>query len=259
MQMFAAMLICGDPELICDVQYYDQINKTRSRIDMAVDVIRELPEVTYGRVYFDSWYTCDKLLNLARSRGWYCIGALRRNRVLCADGESIQLRKYFEQLTGDPFATFDFVTVRGRDYMALRYEGRLKGVENAVVVMTMPVDANYNMKCLRAFVSMDTTLTNQEILDGYCERWPVEVFFRCFRMHLRFNKVQIRSLRGIRRFRDILAFAHLICCTGTGEILPFHEGRKIWNERILTHRVINIYQAGANGVPLETVLDQFVA
>ena len=72
--------------------------------------------------------------------------------------------------------------------------------------------------------------------------------------HLAFGKFQIRSLRGIRRLWDILSLAHLICCIGTGQELPFHEGRKIWSLKIHKAFVTNIYNAGREGVSLEDVI-----
>ncbi len=103
------------------------------------------------------------------------------------------------------------MTVGSRKYYVYRYEGPLNGLEDAVVLITYPRDAFLNPKALRAFISMDASLSTRQILDIYVERWPIEVFFRQSKNILAFAKLQIRASQGIRRFLLLMCFAHFIC------------------------------------------------
>ncbi len=99
--------------------------------------------------------------------------------------------------------------VGSRQYYVYRYEGPLNGLENAVVLITYPKDAFLNPKALRAFISMDASLSTRQILD-------INI--------LAFDKVQIRSSLGIRRFWLMMSLAHFICVTSSGSTTSFeHE------------------------------------
>ncbi len=52
----------------------------------------------------------------------------------------------------------------------------------------------------------------------YVERWPIEVFFRQSKNILAFDKVQLRSAQGVRRFWLMMSLAHFICVTSSGSI-----------------------------------------
>ena len=72
------------------------------------------------------------------------------------------------------------------------------GIENAVVLISYPKDAFHVPKDLRAFISTDASLSTREISDIYVERWPV--FFRQSKDRLAFDRYQVRSSQGIRRY-----------------------------------------------------------
>ena len=56
-------------------------------------------------------------------------------------------------------------------------EGNLNGIDNAVVLISFPVDTMDNPNTLRAFISTDVSLSSEEILNVYVNRWAIEVFF----------------------------------------------------------------------------------
>lgn len=107
---------------------------------------------------------------------------------------------------------FHPVTVKGRTYLVLRYEGKLNGIENAAVLLTYPVSAFGKEKALRAFISTDVSLSDEEILAFYVQRWEIEVFFRTVKNTFAFAKCQIRSARAVQRVWILLELAYLIAC-----------------------------------------------
>ena len=119
---------------------------------------------------------------------------------------------------------FNFVTVKVQNYYVYRYEGKLNGIENAVVLLSYPEKAFGKPKALRAFLSIDVSLSTNEILSCYVCRWSIEVFFRQCKDKLALDSYQIRSTQGIRRYWLLMSLAHCICVTGTGKYRSFQDG-----------------------------------
>ena len=116
------------------------------------------------------------------------------------------------------------MTVKNQTYYVYWYEGKLNGVENAVVLLSYPEKAFGNPKALRAFLSTDVSLSTDEILSYYVCRWPIEIFFRQCKDKLALDSYQIRSAQGIRRFWLLMSLAHFMCVAGSGEIGSFKNG-----------------------------------
>ncbi len=123
-----------------------------------------------------------------------------------------------------------------------------------MVLIAYPRDAFLNPKALRSFISTDTSLSTRQILDIYVERWPIEVFFRQSKNILAFDKVQIRSAQGIRRFWLMMSLVHFICVTSSGSISSFEQGYSFFQNRILQEQMEFIYLCGVRHVPFSEIL-----
>lgn len=249
-QAVAIMLSCNGLVLNYAVIMY---NKSKSKIDIVREIAGELP-VPPVISYFlcDSWYTTGKLSDAFIKKGFYTIGALKTNRVIfpCGikqgiNGFALHIRKEEASL----------VTVGSCKFYIYRYEGRLNGMDNAVVLISYPENAFHNPKALRAFICTDVSLTTEEILEAYVERWPIELFFRQSKGKLALDKYQIRSSQGIRRYWLIMSLVHLLCCTKTGEFCSFEDGYARLQQEIQRERIMYIYQCGTKHLPLDDILD----
>lgn len=89
----------------------------------------------------------------------------------------------FAALLSVTYADFHLVTVKKQKYYVYRYEGKLNGIENAVVLLSYPEKAFGKPKALRAFLSTDVSLSTDEILSYYVCRWPIEVFSASVRIN----------------------------------------------------------------------------
>ena len=130
---------------------------------------------------------------------------------------------------------FHIVTVKGKRYWVYRYEGKLNKIENAVVLLCYPVKAFGKAKALRAFISTNAALSDQEILDFYTIRWEIEVYFRDCKNRLALDKYQIRSARGITRFWLIASLAYLIACFES-QSFDFSEGFALFAQKLTVER-----------------------
>lgn len=88
----------------------------------------------------------------------------------------------------------------------------MSGIENAVVLLSYPAKAFGTEKALRAFISTNAVLSDEEILELYVTRWEIEVYFRDCKTKLAIDKYQIRSANGIKHFWLIADLAYMIAC-----------------------------------------------
>jgi len=251
-QTVSVMLSCNGIVLNYAVIMYD---KTKSKIAIVAEIAAELPVACVASYFLcDSWYTSKKTINAFLAKGFYTIGAIRTNRVIYPCNIKKRINEFALFLEKSD-KNVRLVTVGSRQYYVYRYEGRLNGIDDAVVLISYPKDAFHNAKALRAFICTDTSLTTDEILALYAERWPIEVFFRQCKNVLAFDKYQIRSAKGIKRFWLIMSIVHLLCCTRTGKSADFAEGYSFFQQELHKERVAFIYQCGVDGVLLRDVLD----
>lgn len=220
-QAVAVMLSCNGIVLNYAFVMY---NKSISKINIVENIAKELP-VPPVMSYFlcDCWYTSEKIINTFAARGFHTIGALKTNRMLYPFGFKKKLNE-FAALLSITRSNFHLVTVKKQKYYVYRYEGKLNGIENAVVLLSYPEKAFGNPKALRAFLSTDVSLSVDETLSYYAGRWPIEIFFRQCKNKLALDSYQIRSTQGIRRYWLLMSMAHCMCVAGTGEFCSFEKG-----------------------------------
>ena len=123
---------------------------------------KELP-VPPVMSYFlcDCWYVSEKIISTFAEKGFHTISALKTNRMLYPFGIRKKLSK-FAALLSVTHSDFNLVTVKSKNYYVYRYEGKLNGIENAVVLLSYPEKAFGNPKALRAFLSTDASLSTNE-------------------------------------------------------------------------------------------------
>ena len=250
-QAVAVMLSCNGIVLNYDIVLYD---KSRSKIDIVCEIAHELPVAPVISYFLcDSWYTCTKVMDAFVRKGFYTVGALKANRVIYPCGIKQQIGQ-FAQFIRKSDANVNLVTVGERQFYVYRYEGSLNDIENAVVLISYPKDAFGISSAVRAFICTNESMTIMEILEQYAKRWPIEVFFRQAKNKLALDKYQIRSAAGIKRFWLFMSLAHLMCCTGTGQLCSFEEGYDFFKKAICYEQIEYIYSCGAHHIPLEEVL-----
>ena len=220
-QAVAVMLSCNGIVLNYAFVMY---NKSISKTGIVQNIAKELP-VPPVMSYFlcDCWYVSEKIINAFAAKGFHTIGALKTNRMLYPFGLKKKLSE-FAALLSVSRSDFNLVTVKKQKYYVYRYEGKLNGIENAVVLLSYSEKAFGNPKALRAFLSTDVSLTTDEILSYYVCRWPIEIFFRQCKDKLALDNYQIRSSKGIQRYWLLMSLAHYICVTGTGKSCAFETG-----------------------------------
>lgn len=176
-QAVAVLLSCNGITLNYVVLLYE---KSTSKIQMVCDIVEELPVAPVCSYFLcDSWYTAVKVMDSFVQKGFHAIGALKTNRILYPAGIRQKLSQFAHCLHKTD-AAVHLVTVGNRQYYVYRYQGNLNGLEDAVVLITYPKAAFHNPQALRAFLCTDPSLSTEEILAYYQERWSIEVYLqRC--------------------------------------------------------------------------------
>lgn len=121
------------------------------------------------------------------------------------------------------------------------------------------MDAFKNPKALKAFICTDVSLDTETILEYYAERWGIEVFFKQEKNNLGFDKYQIRSLKGIKRFWLLTSLAHLLCTTELSMTMPFGKGLRELRKSIHCDVLSYVYNSAQKGVPISVIIDQLVS
>lgn len=240
-QAAAVMLSCNGIVLNYAVAMY---NKSIPKIEIVKRTAGKLPIPPVVSYFLcDSWYTSRDIIKAFLKRGFYTAGALRTNRTLYPRGIKCSIRELALHIRKTD-RDVSLVTVGSRRYYVYRYEGKLNGVEDAAVLISYLAEAFHHPKALRAFICTDTSLSTQEILDTYTERWPIEVYFRQARNILAFDKYQMRSAKGICRYWLLMSLAHFICCTTEQKGVPFgkfERGYAFFRQKIQEERITYFY------------------
>lgn len=249
-QAVDVMLFCNGIVLNYAIVMHD---KSKSKVKIVQEIVGELsipPVISY--FLCDSWYTYGDIMGVLLKMLLY---------HWCTEDEpgALPLRHKAENRRVCPPSAEDRCSCQPRDrwqpgYYVYRYEGKLNGIENAVVLIRYPQNAFHVPKALRAFISTDASLDTREILDRYVERWPIEVFVRQSKDRLAFDRYQIRSSKGIRRYWLLTSLTHLVACTGCGEAMSFEDGYAYIYSHIQKERHRFIYQYGARPRLFEEVL-----
>ena len=176
-QILVSLLSCNGLVLPYSINIYDK--DSMSKIELASNLIKSLPEpINKGYVLCDSWYSSKAIFDSSKRSSFSYIGALKTNRVIFPKGHErlgIKLHKFAESLD---ISDFNLVTVKDKQYYIYTYYGNLKDRKNVSIILSYPKDSFHDKWTLKAFISLDKSLTSLEILNQYSDRWAIEPFFR---------------------------------------------------------------------------------
>lgn len=251
-QIVGILLQCEGVTVPYHLEMYD---KTRmSKIELVMNVLKALPSSPYeGYVLGDSWYTCKKIIDCAKTKGFKYIGALKTNRVIYPDTCRLgwKISEYANQLNKQDY---HLVKVGNQEYYVYRYVGKLNGIQEAVVLLSWPKNAFLKEKSLKAFLSLNVDFTDKEILEYYTNRWSIEVFFRQGKMRLGLDQYQIRSEKAVKRFWILLILTYVYCVLGIFDReQSFKQGLYESRRQCQQDWISWIYDKAKEGVPLEEI------
>ena len=260
-QVVGILLQCGDVTIPYQLTPYDktrmnEFNKKVTKIEIAINAISSLPTPpNSGFILADSWYSAEKIIKAATLKGFDYIGALKTNRVIYPKScrMSQKINGFAKTINKEDF---HLVTVNTSSYYIYRYEGRINGFKKVVILISYPENALYNQKALKSFISTDTSLTIEDLLHQYTERWTIEVFFRQNKMELGLDNYQVRSEKVIKRFWILTQLTYYYCTFGVSKThCKFAQGLKIARKNSVKNLIDWVYTQSQNGVSKEAICD----
>ena len=248
-QLFTTTLSCGNMVLPYSIQRYEK--DVKSKPQMLIDVLNELP-ISEKQVYglSDSWFPSEKVINAHLKKGYHYISALKTNRIIYPQGIHIQIQQFAQHIRKEDC---HLVIVKKSKYWVYRYEGKLNGVDNAVVLMCYKEDQFKVDGALHAFLCTDTELDSQTILKYYSRRWPIEIFFRQTKGNLGLNGYQVRSTKAIDRLLLLIALTYTYCVIIENTNNSFSKGINICRNNNKKEQIQVVYNCAKDGVPIENV------
>lgn len=248
-QAIAALISDGDTALCYKLERCDK--NGAGEIEQAMETAASLLE-TEAPCYalMDIWYTCPKLIDSFCAKGYHTIGALKTNQIICSQGIRSSISEFaaacIRKSNANP------VTVGKDCYQAYRYEGKLNGIENTVVLLSYPEKAFGKPEALRAFLCTDLELDTSVILHYYRNRWDIEVLFKQQKNIFGFDGYQMRSAIGIERFWLMLSIAAFYCVVSRS--MPLGSAARDCRAAVSFDFAFAIYCAVRDGIPFEMLL-----
>lgn len=158
-----------------------------------IDEFIPATETTY--LLIDAWYTSSKVMLHALLKGYHTIGRIKSNRVIYPGGIKTSVKEFSTFIRKDETCP---VTAGDATYYVYRYEGKINGLENTVILICWSeADLSDNPTFI---VSTDVSLTTSTIIGYYQNRWDIEVSYRYHKNSLGFDEYQVESLTSIKRF-----------------------------------------------------------
>lgn len=245
------LLRSGDQVFPFATARYDPRGK--SKIELAGDMIQAVP-MSSCRTYvlMDSWYPSASVLQTCAERGFHVISGLKTNRIFYPQGIRQSLQSFASYISK---TDTDLVTIGSSAYRVYRYEGMLNLVENAVLLLCWKDGEGFDPKQMKAFLSTDVSLSNEEILNFYSKRWAIETYFRTVKVQLAMDRYQVRSAQAIDRYLTLLLFSALCCtCRNYGSLIDGIHGYRIQKKHDMIEYIYNQAQRGATLDQIKTRL-----
>jgi hypothetical protein len=137
-QALGALVSDGDTALCYKLE---RCGKTEGgKIEQAAQIAASLPGAKQpAYALMDSWYTCKKLIDAFRAKGYHTIGALKTNRIIYPDGKRMSISMLASHIQ--------------RSDASL-----VTGVDNAIVLISYPEKSFGNANALCAYLCTDVSL-----------------------------------------------------------------------------------------------------
>jgi hypothetical protein len=237
----------------------------RSKLDLAQEMLQQvkssLPATTPVYVLFDSWYTSAQLVKWIRQQGWHAIGAVKSNRKVSGQ----KLTEHHRALKGRSYdrVSLELANKQRRTYWTRTLTGRLRHVPGEVrVVISQRAPG---VRTPKYFLCTDTTLSAQEILTRYQQRWSQEVDYWYVKLQLGLGDFRLQSYEAIEKWYAVVYLVLVFLYWQSYEDRDQQGHTTSLSEvlaRIRQEHQREVLRAAceevADGTPVEKVLERYV-
>jgi hypothetical protein len=202
---------------------------------LASEIIQslELPGSWKGKVYclVDTAYFNKTTLRAAKSKGFFVIGALKKNRNLLIRGSKSKLDAYMRRL----FQKKKKQTTRVKTKQGNRAYHFVSGIYSVSRIQD-PVKLVFSRRGSRkkilAIASTDLSISPALIILYYTFRWTIEVWFKQAKQHLGLGALHRTRWEGVVKHLHLSACAfslltHLALLGEKGKLLTTHAASSV--------------------------------
>jgi hypothetical protein len=156
----------------------------RSKPDLAREMLQQvvsrLPRDNPVYVLFDAWYTSARLVKWIRRQGWHVIAAVKSNRKVSGR----KLTEWHRAFKGRSYdrVSLELANERRRTYWVRSLWGHLRGIPGGVRVLLS--QRGPGAQAPKYFLCTDLSLSVQEVLRRYQQRWGQEVDYWYVKLQL---------------------------------------------------------------------------
>lgn len=229
-----------------------------SKNELALQLMEHMQfnEMNPTYLLMDRWYSSANLVMSALAKGIHTITPLKSNRIIYPDGIGIQIKAFAESIDQK---NLNLVTVKGNDYYTFRYEGQLKNIPNALVLISYKVK-NGKLLDPMYILTTDIELSSKKIIEYYLNRWDIEVSFRYQKESLGLDHCQMRSLKGLKRFWILIYLSHNYLVLKLLKAQESTLGRVLRLEKLeaLENMILHICKLKESGKETSEIVETFV-
>jgi hypothetical protein len=185
----------------------EQRLRFRKTTSLARDMLAELPQLLPAgfQVYvlFDSWYASHRLLQCCRHQGWHVIGAIKSNRTL---GDK-KLSQWPHALRHQRYQRVPLSAAdqRLRTYLGRTLRGKLPKLSCEVCVLIS--HRHHREKHPKYLLCTELSLSAQQILPIYQQRWPIEVDNFYVKQHWGLADFRVQSYEATAKWFAVVLLA----------------------------------------------------
>lgn len=184
----------------------------RNLNDLAAKVIREIPQEILGLfkvvVLFDAGFFNETVVSACQERGLTFISRAPNNRTFFPDRYTGKrtLERYAPGVVRYEGTEIRLKGRRGeRRFRVAHRDGRMKKVGRVRVVFSQRIVDGRRAH----LVTNDFSLDPREVVEGYLQRWPIEVLIKTLKQRLGLGDYQTGSFTGVLRHLHLVCLAHL--------------------------------------------------
>jgi len=172
-----------------------------SKNDMLVNWLKE-NKGTHQVLIGDSWYTNSYIIEACQN--WFdvpFIGQLKKNQKVKIGNQLMTIQTLIASAKLNRS-----VQVHDKCICYHSYEAFVQAIRNPVKIVVTKLENGTQT----ALIASDTTLSGEEIILFYAQRWSIEVFFKLAKQHLGLGDCHLRSAAGHRHYMVLVSIAYLI-------------------------------------------------
>jgi hypothetical protein len=237
----------------------------RSKLALARELLEQvvplLPKSHPVYVLFDSWYTSAKLVSWIRRQGWHVIAALKSNRKV--SGWKLTAWQHAFQGRSYKRVSLELATRQRRTYLVRELQGYLRGVPGEVRVLFS--QRGPGVRTPKYFLCTDVSLSAQEILQRYQQRWSQEVDYWYVKQQLGLGDFRVRRHEAISKWYAVVYLVLIYLYWQSYEYRKVHGTTISLSEILARLRAAHqrevlraACEEAAQGVPVEQILERYL-